>query len=476
MDRRRAGPGIGNLDVDDSAVAHGLRSTAEYRVRLYETILRATPDLVYIFDLQHRFTYANPALLAMWGRTWDEAIGKTCLELGYEPWHAEMHDREIDQVVATREPVRGDVPFNGTQGRRIYDYLMVPVIGPDGEVEAVAGTTRDVTDRKELEEAQRKSEERLSAMVNATSDLIYRCSPDWSQVQIVGGSALVGNPGILPPDWMATYLHPEDRALVERAIAEARVSDDTFHAEHRVAREDGAWAWVSSRAVPIRQADGRVTEWFGAATDISERRRHDEHQRLLVNELNHRVKNTLAIVQSMALQTLRDCDDASLAADRFESRLHALSHAHDMLTRKRWEGASLDDIVRAAIAPCVQQGTDRFEIEGESVDLDPQRALALTMALHELCTNAMKYGALSVPEGRVTIRWTCDGIGPARHLALRWEERGGPPVAPPTRRGFGSRLIERGLRHDLGGEVGLDFAPAGVVCRIHVPLMREVVP
>jgi PAS domain S-box-containing protein len=462
-----------DLDVHDSVVAHGPRSSAEHRVRLYETILQATPDLVYVFDLQHRFTYANAALLAMWGRTWEEAIGRTCLELGYEPWHAEMHDREIDQVVATRAPVRGDVPFNGTQGRRIYDYILVPVIGPDGEVEAVAGTTRDVTDRKQLEEAQSKSEERLSAMVNATSDLIYRCSPDWTQVQIVGGSALVGNPGILPPDWLATYLHPEDRALVERAIAEAQATQGEFHAEHRVAREDGAWAWVSSRAVPIRQPNGLVTEWFGAATDISERRRHDEHQRLLVNELNHRVKNTLAIVQSMALQTLRDCDDATLAADRFESRLHALSQAHDMLTRKRWEGASLDDIVRAAIAPCVQQDTDRFEIAGGRVELDPQRALALTMALHELCTNAMKYGALSVQDGRVAIHWRCEGAGSARRLELRWEESGGPPVAPPTRRGFGSRLIERGLRHDLGGDVSLDFAPAGVVCRIDVPLARE---
>ncbi|MFT3667663.1 MAG: HWE histidine kinase domain-containing protein [Pseudoxanthomonas sp.] len=310
-------------------------------------------------------------------------------------------------------------------------------------------------------------------MVNATSDLIYRCSPDWTQVQIVGGSALVGNPGILPPDWLTTYLHPEDRTLVERAIAEAQATQGEFRAEHRVAREDGAWAWVSSRAVPIRQPNGLVTEWFGAATDISERRRHDEHQRLLVNELNHRVKNTLAIVQSMAMQTLRDCDDATLAADRFESRLHALSQAHDMLTRKRWEGASLDDIVRAAIAPCVQQDTDRFEIVGGRVELDPQRALALTMALHELCTNAMKYGALSVPEGRVAIHWRCEGEGRARRLELRWEESGGPSVALPTRRGFGSRLIERGLRHDLGGDVSLDFASTGVVCRIDVPLARE---
>jgi PAS domain S-box-containing protein len=117
--------------------------------RLYDTILSATPDLVYVFGLDHRFTYANAALLRMWGRTWEEAIGRNCLELGYEPWHAAMHDREIEQVVATRRPIRGEVPFTGTNGRRIYDYIFVPIIGPDGEVEAVTGTTRDVTSQRQ---------------------------------------------------------------------------------------------------------------------------------------------------------------------------------------------------------------------------------------------------------------------------------------------------------------------------------------
>jgi len=122
------------------------------RTRLYEAVLSSTPDLVYIFDLAHRFIYANQALLAMWGRTWDEAIGRNCLELGYEPWHAAMHDREIELAVATKQPVRGEVPFTGTNGRRVYDYIFVPVIGADGNVEAVAGTTRDVTERKEAEQ------------------------------------------------------------------------------------------------------------------------------------------------------------------------------------------------------------------------------------------------------------------------------------------------------------------------------------
>jgi PAS domain S-box-containing protein len=133
---------------------------ADRQRRLYETILSSTADLTYVFDLDHRFTYANDILLKMWGMTWDEAIGKNCLELGYEPWHAEMHNREIDEVVATKRPIRGEVPFTGTFGRRIYDYIFVPVFGNDGEVEAVAGTTRDITDRQQMEENLREGDRR----------------------------------------------------------------------------------------------------------------------------------------------------------------------------------------------------------------------------------------------------------------------------------------------------------------------------
>jgi len=138
--------------------------------RMYEAILTNTPDLAYVWNLDHQFIYANEGLLRMWGRTLEEAIGKNCLELGYEPWHAAMHDREIDQIVATRQPLRGEVPFNGAFGRRYYDYLLVPVIGATGEVEAVAGTTRDVTERKQLEgsllDADRRKDEFLATLAH----------------------------------------------------------------------------------------------------------------------------------------------------------------------------------------------------------------------------------------------------------------------------------------------------------------------
>jgi PAS domain S-box-containing protein len=137
------------------------KADVERQRRLYEAILTNTPDLAYVFNLEHRFIYANEGLLKMWGKTRDEALGKNCLELGYEPWHAAMHDREIDQVVATKQAVRGEVPFSGTLGRRIYDYILVPVLGPDGKVEAIAGTTRDVTDYKE---GQRRKDEFIATL------------------------------------------------------------------------------------------------------------------------------------------------------------------------------------------------------------------------------------------------------------------------------------------------------------------------
>ena len=168
--------------------------------QLYEAILANTPDLAYLFDLKHRFVYANEGLLKMWGKTREEAIGKTCLELGYEPWHAALHDREIDQIIATKKPIRGEVPFAGTFGRRDYDYLLVPVLGADGEVAAVAGITRDITERKQMETALRESDRRKDefiamlahelrnpvAPIRNAGEILFQLATDERQVALAG--------------------------------------------------------------------------------------------------------------------------------------------------------------------------------------------------------------------------------------------------------------------------------------------------
>ncbi|AWN44022.1 PAS domain-containing protein [Methylobacterium durans] len=221
---------------------------------------------------------------------------------------------------------------------------------------------------------------------------------------------------------------------------------------------------------PITDASGKVTGIFVEGSDVTERVRGEEHQRLLINELNHRVKNTLATVQAIAHQTFRR--DHSAKTDTFEARLLALSKAHDLLTRESWEGAALPEIVDGAVDAFRRSDGARFQVGGPEVWLTPRVALALAMALHELGTNAAKYGALSIPSGRVLIHWTTSGESPT-HLLLRWEEQGGPPVVPPTRQGFGSRLIERMLASEMGGEVKLQYEPAGVVCTVEARLDSE---
>ena len=199
--------------------------------------------------------------------------------------------------------------------------------------------------------------------------------------------------------------------------------------------------------------------------DISDRKNAEEHRDLLLNELNHRVKNTLAIVQALAAQTFRHTGVDRSALLTFEARLLNLSEVHNVLTDRNWESANLYEVVRAALRPHRAPGRDPFTVEGPSLRLRPKSAVALSMTLHELCTNATKYGALSNETGSVTVSWR---IADGRFL-LRWQEHGGPPVSPPTHQGFGSRLIQRSLAAEFLGEVDITFDPAGLVCTIDAP-------
>ena len=227
-------------------------------------------------------------------------------------------------------------------------------------------------------------------------------------------------------------------ALVARQIAAAAINIETFEVERERARS----------------ADS-------LALEIEHRRRIERHQNLLLDELNHRVKNTLATVQAMATQTLKGVEPGP--RDTFLARLFALSSQHDLLTLDNWEGASFEGVLRRALRPWREQGRARFKVEGPAVHLDTKRALALGMAFHELATNAAKYGALSNGTGMVKVRWTLEPDSKLLHL--RWEEEGGPPVAArPSHRGFGLRLIEHGLGLEISGTVTLDFREEGLVC------------
>lgn len=211
-----------------------------------------------------------------------------------------------------------------------------------------------------------------------------------------------------------------------------------------------------------------------AFSDITERKEAERLRELLVGELNHRVKNILTIVQATAQQTFRGGEVPASFRKAFEGRLGVLAAANDVLTRQSWESAELHDIVIAALAPFGAAEGGRLSVTGPEISLPAQRAVSFAMALHELATNAAKYGALSNEDGRVTVEWSRHGTDEAPRLQFHWAEQDGPPVEKPTTRGFGSRMIERGLAAELGGTVRIEYDPEGVRCWIDAPLPSSV--
>jgi PAS domain S-box-containing protein len=211
-----------------------------------------------------------------------------------------------------------------------------------------------------------------------------------------------------------------------------------------------------------------------AQRELRDRRAAEKHRELLLNELNHRVKNTLATVQSIVGQTLGQARIQTDIRTTLDERLIALSEVHDLLTRANWEGATLMEVVRLALSPYGNESGERYTAIGPMVLLAPKTALTFAMALHELATNAIKHGAFTNLEGRISIEWSIMDDGEQPRLCFHWEERGGPPVKTPARRGFGSRMIETALAAELGGSVKLGFHPAGLVCAIDAPLPRAL--
>lgn len=231
----------------------------------------------------------------------------------------------------------------------------------------------------------------------------------------------------------------------------------------------GRYRVLQTDARPRFSASGEFLGMIGVNVDITERQEAERGRELLVAELNHRVKNTLAVVQAIAHQTFRSSASPIEARKSFEGRLTTLSAAHNLLTQTNWERVPLKELADLTLGG---SGTNanRISISGPNILLPPKEAVSIAMALHELCTNAVKYGALSNDEGRITVTWAQPK---SDHLELRWVESGGPPVVSPTHRGFGSLLLERTLAQDLEGEVKIEFRPEGLVCSIVAPLTHS---
>jgi PAS domain S-box-containing protein len=317
-------------------------------------------------------------------------------------------------------------------------------------------------------------------------------------IEAVGEAVVITSPDLDPPGPYVEYVNPafsqmtgyeaeeiigQTPRILQGPLTEhselTRMRSEltqygTFQGETVNYRKDGTKYVVEWLITPLRDPDGRVAHWISVQRDVTTRRQAEEHQQLLINELNHRVKNTLATVQSVTAQTLRNAASPQQASLAIESRLIALSRAHDVLTRQNWEGAELRDLAAQALEPYGSRNEDRLHLGGPTVWLPPQAALALAMAFHELATNAVKYGALSNATGEIRLTWAIDQTDGGSILRVCWQELGGPPVAPPSQRGFGTRLIERSLADDLGGEIKIDFASTGIVCEARIALIGSL--
>ena len=354
----------------------------------------------------------------------------------------------------------------------VWTLSATPRVWKNEEVDLIREVGRRTlaeAERARAESALRDSESLLRAIGESSAELIYAKDRD--------NRLLYANPATL-----AVIGKSADEVLgrTEREWAENPDEADAIMANDRRVIDGGKTERIiehfttpggpqrimQSTKAPMRNAAGEIIGLVGVTTDITERHRDQQHLRLLVHELNHRVKNTLAIVQSLAHQTFGSADEEALAA--FERRLETLSAAHNLLTRERWEAPDLGAVIRETVG-ALDGGAARFEIDGPAVRIDPKAAVTIAMALHELCTNATKYGALSRPKGMVSIHWqVSDAIPPRLHL--RWAERGGPTVRAPDTRGFGTRMIERALAAELHGTATLDYAPGGLVCAIDAPM------
>lgn len=244
---------------------------------------------------------------------------------------------------------------------------------------------------------------------------------------------------------------------------------EVWRGELRNRKRDGEVYWALVSISSLKDADGRITSYIGLQEDITERKRAERQRALLLAELNHRVKNTLATVKSIAVQMLRQTGSIDAFRTSFEGRLRALAQAHDLLTRTNWEGADLETTVTRTLKPFDRSEPSAIEIDGATLTLPPRAALVLTMMFHELATNAAKYGALSVAGGKVAVSWRVEDEGDRQRLRLDWRERGGPKVSPPAQRGFGANLIERGVVYELDGSVDLRYPEDGVECAIQLP-------
>lgn len=436
----------------------------------FHRIADSAPVPIWVTGLDRKRNFTNRAYVEFMGVSYAEAVD-------YD-WRALVHPDDVERLIqqslegeASLQPFSLEARFRRHDGKyRWLRSVSQPRFDAKGNHIGFIGVAHDITESKEAEEAVRESEWHFRTIFEQANDYIF--TSDLNQRLTSCNPAVCAALGYTPEealgksfaDFIDADQFEQTTVMLGQKLAEGGTTRHTI----RVNTRDGrTLIWEINSRLMLDDA-GHPTGLHAIARDVTEMKRAEAHQKLLIDELNHRVKNTLAIVQSIARQSFKPGGDPDATRLAFEGRLQALSEAHDLLTRKQWEAAPMQLVVEDAMRPHAE--AHRLSISGPPIEIPPKTAISLSLAIHELGTNAVKYGALSVPGGRVSIRWDRIDEGDVEQFTLLWAEDGGPPVTVPERRGFGTRMIERGLAAELNGTAVIEFAPDGLRCRVTAPL------
>ena len=460
---------MGGAVVDETSIAKVLAgSKTEFLAyrgiqQLSNGLLDQLPIAIATFDCDGRLVRFNRSAAEMWGR--GQRLGDAVGPLGLL----------VADVLRTRGSVRSrEVVFERPDGRHVFTSVNADLmLGDDDDPIGVLTCFADITAFKAKQQdgtqgAQRlfdvlpvaiymtDAEGRITYYNQAAADFWGR-RPELYREMWCGALKLFHSGGIPLP-------HEDSPAAVSLKYGMPLRGTEAI-----AERPDGTRVPFAVLPTPLRDTEGRVIGSVNLLIDVSERKRAEERQRALMSVLNHRVKNTLAIVQALASQTIRGRGIKRDVRAKFVERLFALSRAHDLLTWEGWDSADLKSVIDEVLAPY----HGRIELNGKTMRISPKATVALSMVLHELAANAARHGALSASSGRVMLTWSVETGKRGATAMFSWREAGGPPVVEPERRGFGLKLVERSIAQELSGHVEIAFAPTGVLCILSFPIGGE---
>ena len=394
-----------------------------------------------------------------------------------------LPSREREAVVAVKQrvlqtgvPADCEVSYALPEGRKLFALHVHPIFGPERKIVGITTTATDISRVRSLQSEHRDLSEELAGTLQRyetalrgsnvtvyTQDRSLRYTSVSNPMFERKIDEIIGHTDedVLPPESRSAIIALKRAALETGSPQDSEVCIQTASGER----------WHDLHIEPLRDIMGAIVGLSCAAVDITERKEGEAHLRLLMRELTHRSKNLLAVIQAMARQTARHVGSIDGFLTQFGARLQALATSHDLLVQESWYGVSLLELVRSQLGHYLDRGT-QVSLDGPTVVLKPEAAQSLGLALHELATNAAKYGALSVPGGHVSIRWKRLPANEGHGVEIRWDEERGPKVKPPKQRGFGRMVIEQNLTRALDAEVTMDFSPAGLRCRLLIPVMQ----